>query len=271
MDKIGIPEVRKYCSPLQALFWLAEDNELGEYDKLISEYSLRRLLGKAWKFDPLAYRLISDEQIRSVVDGIEDEALKKQYLYDLQHNYTSSQLQKSLVSDYEISQRNHKQIFSKKSARIIEENLLNPRGSHRWENYKRTIDRLNSPELFDMYINRNIYYKFTIPAYNRPPRTIIKSGYGDCDDLANFGRIVLSRAGYDVFGRLVGPEDRLPNHVGLGIKLEDGTYLLAVNFDRGRNHMGGPFSTILELDKALGYGFYAKRGPYYFNKTTPPH
>ena len=41
--KIGLPEVRKYCSPLQAIFWLAED---GELDKEFIHYSLRELLDK---------------------------------------------------------------------------------------------------------------------------------------------------------------------------------------------------------------------------------
>jgi len=28
MYQVGIPEVRKYCSPLQALFWLACENRI---------------------------------------------------------------------------------------------------------------------------------------------------------------------------------------------------------------------------------------------------
>jgi len=37
MYKVGLPEYRKYCSPLQALFWLAEDGQLGEV-KNITKY-----------------------------------------------------------------------------------------------------------------------------------------------------------------------------------------------------------------------------------------
>jgi len=50
--KIGLPEVRKYCSPLQAIFWLAED---GELDKEFIHYSLRELLDKSWKFGDTEY------------------------------------------------------------------------------------------------------------------------------------------------------------------------------------------------------------------------
>ena len=28
LDKVGKPDIRKYCSPLQALFWLAQDDML---------------------------------------------------------------------------------------------------------------------------------------------------------------------------------------------------------------------------------------------------
>ncbi len=45
--KIGLPQVREYCSPLQAIFWLAEDSGL---DKEFIHYTLRELLDKAWNF-----------------------------------------------------------------------------------------------------------------------------------------------------------------------------------------------------------------------------
>jgi hypothetical protein len=89
--------------------------------------------------------------------------------------------------------------------------------------------------------------------------------YGDCDDVGYFGKIVLTRAGYDVFGRAFDLHTS-PNHVGLGVRLPDGTFLLAVHFDYGRNHMSGPYKTLLELDQALGYGSqYSTRQGFNFN------
>jgi hypothetical protein len=46
MYQVGKPEVRKYCSPLQALYWLALDDKLKQAD--ISDYALTGLLNKAW-------------------------------------------------------------------------------------------------------------------------------------------------------------------------------------------------------------------------------
>ena len=56
------------------------------------------------------------------------------------------------------------------------------------------------------------------------------------------------------------------NHIGLGIRLENGSYLLAVDFTPAGNHMSGPYKTLLELDQALGYGVrYKTRDPFLFN------
>jgi hypothetical protein len=266
MYKIGLPEFRKYCSPLQALFWLAEDNEFSGLKDLISDYWLEKLLKKVWKYDPLLYRLISDRQIKEVIDGIENEDIRRQYLDDLQNGYTYYQLQYSFVWYYNRSKRTHNQELSEKAAKIIEENLLTPKSPPQWEDFNAVVDRLNSPELLDYYIDTNITYYHKIPGYHRSPRSVLKSRYGDCDDLAYFGRLVLTKAGYDVFGRIVGNQSGYC-HIGLGVKLEDGSYLLAVNFSF-TNYMRGPYKTILELDKALGYGgieYEKKRGPFLFD------
>ena len=58
MYKVGLPEYRKYCSPLQALYWLAEDGLLVSEKDLITLYTLKKLLDKAWKTDPLENRIL---------------------------------------------------------------------------------------------------------------------------------------------------------------------------------------------------------------------
>jgi len=49
MYQIGLPEVRRYCSPLQALFWLLEANEYAP-EKSSLGYDLQTLLFRAWDF-----------------------------------------------------------------------------------------------------------------------------------------------------------------------------------------------------------------------------
>jgi len=254
MHRIGLPEFRKYCSPLQALFWLAEDNELSNYNALISDYSLVILLDKAWKFDPLSYRLITDRQIREIIDSIENGDIRKQYLNDLQNGNTCYQLQSSFASDYRISKRHHMQIFSKKSAKIIEKNLLAPKAALRWEDFNTVVDRLNAPELLDYYINLNIKYKKNRTNSHTPKHTFLHH-WGDCDDLAVFGKYILMKGGYKANPRYVYWTLDNRGHVGVVVILEDGRYLLAVDFG-GRNRMSGPYTKISEVDKTLSGGHF---------------
>ncbi len=40
MYKVGLPEIRKYCSPLQAFYWLLEDGAPEEARIVLNDYSL---------------------------------------------------------------------------------------------------------------------------------------------------------------------------------------------------------------------------------------
>ena len=96
-------------------------------------------------------------------------------------------------------------------------------------------------------------------------RRVMNDKFGDCVDLANLGRITLTKAGYNVFGRHLG-KIQVPNdHVILVIKLKNGVYYSAVDFSPNGNHMRGPYKTLLELERALGYGsYYKSREPFLF-------
>ncbi|MBF0528545.1 MAG: hypothetical protein HQK55_04605 [Deltaproteobacteria bacterium] len=54
MDQIGLPKIRRYNTPLQALFWMAQNSRPAEVEKLIKNYSLSALLKQAWNFKPAA-------------------------------------------------------------------------------------------------------------------------------------------------------------------------------------------------------------------------
>lgn len=52
MYQVGLPHVRRYCAPLQALFWLFEDGQLNEEEcEFISNYNLRMLLQLSWDYE----------------------------------------------------------------------------------------------------------------------------------------------------------------------------------------------------------------------------
>lgn len=48
MSQVGKPDTRKYNSPLQALFWLSEDNKFSKENNTLIGYSIKKLLQKAW-------------------------------------------------------------------------------------------------------------------------------------------------------------------------------------------------------------------------------
>lgn len=252
MYQVGKPEVRKYCSPLQALYWLIQDNKISEAKNLIHYYSLDNLLDKAW--DEAV--IMSNKQLFQVIDSLIDESDKE--TYDKMKKFCDKQeLHKYIFDDYKKKPR----MFSKAGRNIIKDAL----NKARWEDSNTITERLNAPELLNFFINKNITYAHYIPAFHRSPRSVIKDKYGDCDDVAYLGRTILIKAGYDVFGRHLNKGQKI-DHVGLGIKLPDGSYLLAVHFNRYGNHMSGPYKTLLELDQALGYGtWYQTRDPFFFN------
>ena len=248
MYQIGKPEVRKYCTPLQALFWMAEDNNILINDH-VSEYSLAKLLENAWK------QMFSNNQLLQIIEGTKSERIKNKIIQYNQNGDLEG------ATEYILRKYNNRPESFKMSAKQI---IFN--GPPRWNDPKAIIDRLNAPELLDFYINRNIEYKFVIGCVHRSPSRIIKYRYGDCDDLAYFGKKALSKSGYDVFGRIVGDRN-ISCHIGLVIRFEDESYVLAVDFrSDSHNHMSGPYKTLLEVDQSLGYGSrYRQRGRFNFH------
>jgi hypothetical protein len=122
----------------------------------------------------------------------------------------------------------------------------------RWSHFDTVVERLNSPELLDYYINKKMKYKKNSVNSHTPQNTFLHN-WGDCDDLAVFGKYILLKAGYHVGLRYVHWTADNRGHVGLIILLEDGQYFIAVNFNVG-NLMAGPYATITEVDKKLSLG-----------------
>ena len=278
MHKIGLPDYRKYCSPLQALFWLILDGENQKVEEIVQDYNLDSLLSESWKISIIPKAVIADDDVLEIArNGVVDKkvgsrGLKSSYDMNVQSFLEEADdenkqikldiIRQKILLDYYLD----KSRFTRGARKIIKASTKETSDLNkklRWNSFDNVADRLNAPELLNHYINNNIYYKFLIPGFHRSHSSVIKEGYGDCDDLAYFGRTVLSRAGYDVFGRIVGDE-RISCHIGLGVRLKDDSYLLAVNFN-GVNQMSGPYKTLLELDQALGYGSYKQRGDFQFD------
>ena len=135
----------------------------------------------------------------------------------------------------------------KKAKEKFDRNIL------RWEDFNIVVDRLNTPDLLHYYINKHITYKKNF-AESHTPKHTFSHNWGDCDDLAVFGNYILRKGGYKSYMRYVHWTDDNRGHVGVVIKLEDGRYFLAIDFDNYQNKMTGPYTNISEVDRELSDG-----------------
>jgi hypothetical protein len=204
MYRIGLPNTRKYCSPLQALFWLAQEGDSIKIVELMNNYSLDYLLSQAWKFDPAT---LSDAEITEIIESISDNKLKEQYLRDRKTS-SNQQIQHHLLIDYRLN----KKIFSKKS-----KTLLRSKKSFKhpyWKNFHTVIERLNSPELVNYYEQNQMQWVDwrTLPVWPVSAQYVFEYGKGDCTAIADFTALCLKKAGYKAYEYKVAPRRPVDAH-----------------------------------------------------------
>ncbi len=227
MNKVGLPDSRKYCSPLQALFWLALAGETEQIISLIQNYSLGRLLSIAWNFNPPT---LSDGEITEVIQSISDKSSREQFLSDRQM-FTNEQIQHFLLIEY----RTNKAAFSKKPSRLLE---TASRKNHYWSDFNTVVDRLNAPELVNYYEQAEIVWVDwrTLPKWPVSPWYVFKKGQGDCTAIADFTALCLTRAGYRAYEYKVAPTRPVDNHHSICIFYVDGIKYV---MDNGSSYQKG--------------------------------
>ncbi len=79
----GIKDKRKYCTPLQALLWIAYDREF-EHDNPLMDYSLTKLIDAAWKNTTTSENYDSErwQDFDEVVDRLNSPLLVNAYMKD---------------------------------------------------------------------------------------------------------------------------------------------------------------------------------------------
>jgi len=268
MYLVGIPEVRKYCSPLQALFWLAEDGKKNSINKILDSYSLDMLLEKAWVFDKssetepyIKVLQMTEDQIKSIVSSLNKD---KQEFYE---GMSAKTINDVILIQYKDNPR----YFPRKIRKTIKSSLKNKPNKNyknyvRWKDFTIVADRLNAPEVIHFYINNNFRYRYGDfpPAY-----TTFKRKFGNCTALADFGKFLLERAGYKTFVRSAKwGKPRHGWHTVSGI-IDNETYLIVVDFSSSGTSISGPYKNTEELDKHVSLGKIKDRmwghppGPWY--------
>jgi len=190
MYKIGLPEHRKYCSPLQALLWIAMESSFSKEKNPIKPYALSNLLDEAWKFDPK----LSPQMIQEIVPTIRDPEIRKDFEKDITNKY------KHL--DYRL--RTRIEYFPELFPDWVPQKLKELKSDSPWSDYNEVLARLNSPELVDFYVKKQINYSYAreIPGYdsNRgDPYYVFKYKEGDCLYTSAFIVEALRRNGYSAW------------------------------------------------------------------------
>ena len=265
---VGRPEYRKFCSPLQGLFWLAEKGELKKEKNPLENYSLEKLLARAWVFDEAVY---TKEEAINIINNLKDKEMAKRILNGWGND--SEAVGRTLSALRELGPGKFfedKNIFKKY------------KGFDRWSDVNAVMDRLNSPELFEYWFCRNFGYdwsKFSITtpiAYPQTAEFTIKTKKGVCFDAAYLAYVCLKRSGYDVTGLNVYYKGK--NAIGATAKIvcilrrQDSDkiryYKLADTWI-GECYIRGPFDSIQEIAEhiALMSGLplktYTTGLPYY--------
>jgi hypothetical protein len=182
MYQTGIPNVRKYCSPLQAVFWLAENDGLSQ--GLLDNYNLRELLDRAWRLNKPPR--LSEKQVLEVINGIKDKRMKRQFL-----QYTHSGIDDTTLRTIHNYYKTYPNKFSHKSKQIL-------RGV-RWSDFNTVTDRLNAPELIDYYEKKLFKYKISAFMSNYACGDmghVFRYHEGNCSQITAFTVYCLTKAGY---------------------------------------------------------------------------
>lgn len=109
MYDVGDPNVRRYCTPLQALYWLALDDKLKQID--ISKYALMGMLNEAWYKPGFEYDGTGRwDDFSEVTERLNSPELVDYYV---SRNFNYKKVWLRSLDDY----KNPHNIFSKKQGR----------------------------------------------------------------------------------------------------------------------------------------------------------
>ncbi len=222
MYKEGIPEIRKFCTPLQALFWLSGKVQFSKQNNPLLNYDLEDLLNRAWGVQGI---VLLEEDVKKILT-------ERVYMLDRKEI-------KSVLS-----------ILSTDSS-IFRNKSFQDDVREKWSNFKEVTDRLNSPRLIFKYVKPNFYYPMTLIGTMRSsPEKTFKTKTGNCGSQALFVDYCLEKAGYDSVvirynctvgfcGPNPGPEigkNPTPYHWTVAYKEGGVIYEL----DAARHYIGGP-------------------------------
>ncbi|MGD8701627.1 MAG: hypothetical protein PVG51_10360 [Desulfosarcina sp.] len=232
MYYVGLPKVRKYCTPLQALLWLFIDKSYEEVEGLLYKFSTEKLLYSAWVLENNMYFhrwRWRTQQAQLLYNSCTDLNLKEKIVKYYESN-------KGVV-DYIIMLA--EQSPGKFDHKYASFDIIEKKHTDRWKNHNTVFDRLNAPELIHFFIYYNFFYEPN--EYNSPKKTFYYK-FGNSKSLAKLGQLLLKKSGYKTFFICIKDQSSpcRKEHSGAGIIDKNGKYILVVDIPKGRRIVG-PF------------------------------
>jgi hypothetical protein len=244
MNQIGLPLVRRFNASLQALFWLFLDGYIDEAKAIVLDYTLKDLLRAAWLLRHTRHLnrwKWRTEEAKKLYNSCVDEDLRKNIVEFYKKN-------KGATDFIILLSERYPDLFTYKFKPF--ENELRKQ-KNRWDDFEDVVGRINSPELIHYYIMSE--YSYGAETY-RDPKLIFKYKSGTPDSIARFGEFLLKKAGYKTFIKRVTVHGSMcaKEHTGSGIVLSDGSFLLVIDFPKGKS-ITGPYDGAT-LDQVLSQG-----------------
>jgi hypothetical protein len=198
MNKTGNSKIRRYCTPLQAAFWLIEDERYDDFNRIMQDYDLEGLLDLSWNLDFLD---LSKSEIDQIISSLPED-LHEIYIR-IDYGKKKDLTQKIIFEHFKSNK------LPRSAERIVESAISNSNNKKRWDNFDDAVERLNSPELVNYFEGR-----FFIPAGGRGKTFVLvltnkdlyRNKVGDPSNYARFAVLCLVRAGYDAKAIRVYPD-----------------------------------------------------------------
>lgn len=118
--------------------------------------------------------------------------------------------------------------------------LWNKMNGPRWTDFEAVGNRLNTPELFDYWVDNKIKFGPRNVRHTKPSKQTFKDLSGDCSDVCELGQVFLKKAGIDLI------KICKPTHV-MGYIRAGELYWVVIDFTPDGNSLRGPSKSLENL------------------------
>jgi len=182
MRSVGRADQRRYCTPLQAFFWLLLDGQHGQAQAIGTAYSLNGLLCAAWPGPALVSATWPQGRIQ-LRTGL---CRARPTAYFLANSLEPADV---LL----LEQAGH---LPGPDTGHLAWTAVGAARRERWSDFETVAERLNAPELIDHFLRSQIRYDYYL-GRRKTKAEVVAAGRANCTDNAELAVYLLRRSGYE--------------------------------------------------------------------------